>query len=381
MLVVLGGGSGNRASSLTAACLAEGGQPPRVVSWRKFLANPQILADALDGADWLRFETPDQDAKELAALYRAGATAAERLGIATVPANYEAQIASGAIGSPTQLSLGLQAAVTEAEALTDAHGVAHSTNSRDLALAFDKSRAQAWFGNAAIPVPKMLPDVSDFASLIDAMNAAGINRVFAKLKHGAAAAGMVALARHGADWRAITTAEIGDDDCLRATRRVRRIVANKEIATLIDRLAPLGLHVEAWVPKIGIDGQTADLRVITLGGKVVGAIVRTSPHPITNLHLGGKRLPVEALISRIGNDSWRAICATAERVAGQFPDTESLGVDIAVTVNGRSHFVLEANVFGDFIKDEGSDISHFHRLAMRRIMTRHHSRREDRHAA
>ena len=378
-LVVLGGGSGHRASSLAAACMAEGGQSPKVVSWREFLTDPQVLARALDGADWLRFETPDQDAAELAALYRAGAVAAERLGIATMATDCETQIASGAIGSPTQLSLGLQTAVATAVTMASARGIACSTSGRDLALAFDKSRAQARFSDAAIPVPRMLAGVSDFASLNAAMNAADINRVFVKLRHGAAAAGMVALARHGADWRAVTTAQIGSDDCLRATRQVRRIDRYEEIGNLIDRLAPLDLHVEAWVPKIGIGGQAADLRVITLGGKVVGATVRTSPHPITNLHLGGTRLPVDALISRIGDENWQAICATAERVAQQFPDTESLGVDIAVAVNGRSHFVLEANVFGDFIKDEGSDTSHFHRLAMRQIMIRR--QRDERHAA
>ena len=380
-LVVLGGGSGHRANSLVAACMAEGGLPPRVVSWREFLTDPQVLGRALTGADWLRFETPDQDAAELAALYRAGALAAQQLGVATVPAGCEAHIASGAIGSPTQLSLGLQAAVKAACAMAETRGVDCSTHGDDLALAFDKSVAQASFEEAGIPVPKVLRDVTGFAALNAEMERLGINRVFVKLRHGAAAAGMVALARNGPHWQAVTTAEIGPDDCLRATRKVRRLTSREDIARLVNRLAPLGLHVEAWVPKIGINGHTADLRLVTLGGKIAGATVRTSPHPITNLHLGGHRLPIDALIARIGEESWQAICSTAEKVARQFPNTESLGIDIAVAANGRNHFVLEANVFGDFIKDDGSDMSHLHRLAIRRIMERSIHRRDARHAA
>jgi len=38
-----------------------------------------------------------------------------------------------------------------------------------------------------------------------------------------------------------------------------------------------------------LDGQNADLRVVCVGGKPVASIFRLSPHPITNLHLGGRR--------------------------------------------------------------------------------------------
>lgn len=368
--VILGGGTGHRAESLAAACIGQFGQAPKTVSWRGFLADHQVLDRALDGAAWLRFETPDQDAAELAALYRAGAADAGRQGVPTMPTDCEALIASGAIGSPWQLSLGLQSALKAACAIAIKRGVGCSTTPHDMALAFDKVRAQAVFLEAGIPIPAAINPVEDFAALQAAMDRAQTSRVFIKLRHGAAASGMIALMRRGDKWRAITTARAGADGVLRSSRRLRTIEAPDEIAGLIDQLAPLGLHVEAWIPKIGICGRVADLRLVTLGGEVVSATVRTSSHPITNLHLGGDRLPARQLIEAVGDGVWSDICYTARRVASQFPGTESLGIDIAVSADGHRHYVLEANVFGDFVKDAGGDLSHLHSLAMRRIAER-----------
>ncbi len=380
-LVIVGGGSGHRAQSLTAACLAEFGHRPRTLTWRDVLRDPHHLDTALEGADWLRFETPDQDADELAALHEAGADEAVRLGIHTMPADSKALIASGAIGSPSQMNLGLHKLVAMACALADTKGVTTSTRPEDVALAFDKRHAQAQFRAAGLPVPRSLEGVTDFASLETAMDQARINRVFVKLRHGAAAAGMVALARHGQNWRSATTAEIGADGVLRATRRVRTLNTRAEAERLINTLGPLGLHAEAWIPKIGIQGRAADVRLVMIGGDVASVTVRASLHPMTNLHLGGERLPLDALTAVIGDAMWDAICETARKVARLFPHSDNLGIDIAISADARRHYVLEANLFGDFVKDAGSDASHLHALAMRHIRHKIAARCMDRHAA
>lgn len=368
--VILGGGSGDRAASLREACLILGNTPPRFVSFREFLADSAILVDALRGARWLHIDTPDQDVCEMAALYRAGASKAGELGHVTLPEDSEHDLASGAIGSPAQLAFGLEEAVAQASSIAARHGATCTTSARDLARSFDKSRTHACLRAAGIPVPAMLEDIADFATLESAMDRARTNRAFVKLRHGAAAAGIVALARNGKAWRAVTTARCEADGQMRASRRVRNLTDPDAIAHLIEQLAPLGVHAESWIPKMGVDGLTVDLRLVVIDGEVSTAILRGSRHPITNLHLGGRRMPVEALVNRIGEAGWARICDTAKDVARLFPDTLSLGVDIAVSADGRRHFVLEANVFGHFVKDAGEDRSSVHEQLMRHMMRR-----------
>ncbi|MFV0476630.1 MAG: STM4014 family protein [Parahaliea sp.] len=369
-VAIVGGGSGHRSQSLTASCLAETGCAPRMISWHDFLKTPASLNRILEGAAWLRFDSPDQDVSELMALYQLGATQPGCPDGTMVLPGQEALLAGGAVGSPSQLCLGLVAAVGMACQMAEQHGIATSTTARDLALSFDKQSAQRCFHSAGIAVPEILEGVIDFDSLLAAMDKADSHRVFIKLRHGAAAAGMMALARHGKNWSAWTTAHMGLDGILRASRKMQRLVCIKEIARLLDRLAPLGLHVEVWIPKIGIAGETADVRLVQRGQTLCAAIVRSNRYPMTNLHLGGRRHPQAALVECVGQKHWQAICRTACDVARLFPDTESLGIDIAVTSDARRHYVMEANVFGDFIKDKGQDTSDLHRLAMRQYRQR-----------
>lgn len=175
--------------------------------------------------------------------------------------------------------------------------------------------------------------------------------MFVKLRHGSAAAGMMALARHGNRWSAVTTAVLDAGGRVCATRTVRRITDRLSIAALVDRLAPLGLHVEAWLPKIGIAGQVADLRLVIIDGGPVYPVLRTSRHPMTNLHLGGSRATVDGLVARIGTGAWEALLGSARAAAGCFPRSHALGLDIVVLADGRRHALIEVNPFGDFVND------------------------------
>ncbi|MET0246771.1 MAG: STM4014 family protein, partial [Sphingomonas sp.] len=226
-----------------------------------------------------------------------------------------------------------------------------STSAADVACAFDKSAARDRLAAAGVPVPFALAAPESFDDLVAAMEAAGLSRVFVKLRHGSAAAGMIALARQGDLWMATTTAVDGEGGRILASRNLRRLTDRGDLARLVDRLAPLGLHVERWLPKIGINGRVADVRLVMLDDGSIHRVLRTSRHPMTNLHLGGDRAPVDALVRRIGDAAWQSVLASARSAAGRFADSHVLGLDIAVLADGRRHAVLEANIFGDFVKD------------------------------
>jgi len=91
---------------------------------------------------------------------------------------------------------------------------------------------------------------------------------------------------------------------------------------------------------------------------------------------GWARGPVDPLVARVGPAAWDALLASARSAAACFPDSHVLGLDIAVLADGASHAVLEANVFGDFVKDVTAGGIDPHRAQIRHIAARLDARRE-----
>ena len=97
-----------------------------------------------------------------------------------------------------------------------------------------------------------------------------------------------------------------------------------------------------------LDGRHSDCRVLVVKGEPAFTVVRTSLHPITNLHLGGQRGDPEAL---------RALCPPAVfeeamescRRLGAHYGALHLGVDLLYERGFRGHRVVEANAFGDLL--------------------------------
>ena len=130
---------------------------------------------------------------------------------------------------------------------------------------------------------------------------------------------------------------------------MRTYESETEVAALVDALAPDGLHVEAWLPKASIGGRAFDLRVVVVAGTPTHAVVRTSRHPMTNLHLGGARGDLSAVRERLGEDGWRRALEICARAAACFPGSLMVGVDLLVGVGGRRLAVAEVNAFGDLL--------------------------------
>jgi glutathione synthase/RimK-type ligase-like ATP-grasp enzyme len=368
-IVALGPSSGSRLTSFIRACTEYFGHSPAILSWQDFLSAPDRLETALGPKAFLRIDTPDRDIGSMAALYRLGMSSTAAAGYATLQGDDLAGLSDGAIGSPAQLSHGLVAGIEAAATIAERCGAIVSCTAKEVALAFDKTESLRVLRAAGIPTPRTLPGVAGWEALIAAMENVRMPRVFVKLRHGSAAAGMIAVARNGAQWIASTTAVLGGDGKLRATKRVRRVLDRTELAQLVDRLAPLGLHCEEWLPKIGIGDRTADLRLVMIGDAIV-PVLRTSRHPMTNLHLDGGRASPARLIQRIGDAAWHEAIESARKAARCFPGLHTTGVDLAILADGRRHAVLEVNAFGDYIKDVAVDGLDSHQMQVRSIEAR-----------
>lgn len=226
------------------------------------------------------------------------------------------------------------------------------------AVLFDKRLAHARLREAGVPVPESPtsgPDgqpVRDWADVRSLMAGFGLPRVFVKLAHGSSASGVLAVETNGTGRvQATTSVERAPDGRLFNSLRVRRYTTEREVAAIVDALAPDGLHIERWLPKAVQHGRAADLRVVVIDGRATHAVVRTSRSPMTNLHLGGARGDLgaaRAAISAAGG-RWADAMEVCERAADAFPGTRCVGIDLLPAVGWRRFAVGEVNAFGDLL--------------------------------
>lgn len=353
-IILLSAAEGPRTSAFQKALAHRRRAPATVFSYQSLLEKPDQFREAILPGAWLRFDSPDREIRTLQAVYLAGQELAETAGYKVLSSRQIEGLSfrRGNLGSPAQLALGLNKAHRLAEKLGKDLGVSLSASPSQIALSFDKLRCSEFLRSHQLSTPRQFGEISSFDALKATLARHNCERVFVKLRHGFSAGAMTALmvARSG-KMLAYTTAEIGKDDEIYTTRKVRRLEGRQEIADLINRLTPYGLIAEEWVPKAGTHNKICDLRIITVAGKPVFNVLRASKSPMTNLHLGGQRGDPELLSVRMEKTHWQAMLSSCREVAKLFRDCFTLGIDVAVHTNLKSHSILEVNAFGSFVKD------------------------------
>ncbi|MCO5974626.1 STM4014 family protein [Actinoallomurus soli] len=315
---------GRRAALFAAACRGRGLPEPRVIDWRDVLRGSRIHVEP---GTFLRIDSPGED-PETAALLRGPGDPARVTGSARWYAAFTAGLRR------------ITAAAGEARMLGDAG---------EIAVMFDKRRCHARLSAAGVPVPPALPAVRGYDELRVRMAETGRSRVFVKPAHGSSASGVVALQVAPGRIKAVTSAARDAHGEFHNSLRVRSYESEREVAALVDALAPDGLHVEAWLPKASIGGRVFDLRVVVVAGSPTHAVVRTSRHPMTNLHLGGARGDLRAVRELLGESGWRRAIEICAEAAACFPGSLMVGVDLLIGAGRRRPAVAEVNAFGDLL--------------------------------
>ncbi|WP_328744282.1 STM4014 family protein [Streptomyces sp. NBC_00285] len=227
----------------------------------------------------------------------------------------------------------------------------------DLAVLFDKRRCHAVLDAAGVPVPVSPTSgpggapVRGWDDVRLLMREHRMARLFVKPAHGSSASGVLAVESGGGRLRATTSVELTPDGRLHNSLKVRRYTRERDVAVIVDALAPDGLHLERWVPKASQQGRAADLRVVVVAGRATHAVVRTSRSPLTNLHLGGSRGDLDGARQAVetAGARWTDLLEVCERAASCFPGTLCVGVDLLPAVGWRRAFVGEVNAFGDLL--------------------------------
>jgi hypothetical protein len=221
----------------------------------------------------------------------------------------------------------------------------------DLLRMVDKLACQQQLANAGLPTPALLGPIAGYEEMRERLRQHDCTQAFIKARFGSSGAGVLAYRRHR-DGREIATGPIEMQSSAEGMRlfntlRQRRYTGGSEIAALVDTLAEQGAYLERWIPKPSVPGERKghyDLRVVVLAGQPRQRIARISKGPLTNLHLGNRRLPAEAVLSSIG---LATLEDTSTRAASAFPHSRLIGFDLIV--RGSRAWLLEANGFGDLL--------------------------------
>jgi hypothetical protein len=327
-LTVVGNPDNRRVGLFRAAVRAAGLPDPVVVSWLDVLTGRHR---GFEPGSLVRVDSPGEDA-EVDRLLRGA----------------DRRLDKGEINGTAAWYRGLLAALDRLAAQARASGARLVPDPADIAVLFDKRACHALLRREGIPVPPALPSPLSYVDLKAAMASAGWRRVFVKPAHGSSASGVIALRLAGSRVLATTSIE-PEGDRLFNSLRVRDYRDEAAVASMVDRLAPDGLHVERWFPKAGLDGRVVDLRVAVVAGRASHVVVRASRSPMTNLHLGGARGDLAALRAAAGETAYRSALRTCERVATLFPGCLQVGVDLMFAPDWRRHAVAEVNAFGDLL--------------------------------
>jgi hypothetical protein len=360
--VVVGNPDSKRVAGFAAAVVRAGHPPILLVPYADLLAGRADLATLVPPGAVVRIESPDRDWEVERAILALGAEVPDEDGdYARASAAEVAALAfdKGAFGWPRQWYLGycrVLARFDRALAAAPPHWLMqHPT---DIATMFDKRACHTLLQAAGVSVPVSLEPIQGYVDLRAKMRTAGWRRVFVKPAHGSSASGVVAYQTSGDRHQATTTVEMvpaGDGVRLYNSRRLHTYRSETEIATLIDALARHRVHVEQWWPKAGLAGQTCDLRVLMIGGRVRHVVVRLSRSPLTNLHLSNDRATLDLLRPRLAPGAWDAAAATCERVMALFPRSLYAGIDLMFGTDYRQHALAEVNAFGDLLYDTWLD--------------------------
>ncbi len=218
---------------------------------------------------------------------------------------------------------------------------------------FDKPRCKRSLGSLAPATIGTFASAEDFLSHLEPIRVAG---VFVKLPGSSSASGVAAFRWHRSTGRQVlrTTMEMR---CIGGERRFYNSLLPQvyrdpaEIRQILDFLFSQDAFVEPWIPKPMFQGMSWDLRILAVGGKAMHRLARLSNGPMTNLHLGNRRLdPAELGLS---DDVWATVERIVEEVMTRLPGCLYAGLDVVVPRSeesrGPSPVVLEANAFGDLL--------------------------------
>ncbi|QDU93372.1 STM4014 family protein [Lignipirellula cremea] len=344
--IVVGNPENRRVALFLAAAEAAGCSRPRVLSWQAILDGSASLEEWVTPDTTVRLESPGENFAVERELIARGAALTGRIDPGEVRRTPPDQ---GRIWLCREWFLGWRRQLQGWANLP----VRWMNPPADIVQMFDKPACQQHLAGLGVIVPEQLGRIRDWDDLRRRMRDRGLSRVFVKLASGSSASGVIALRTSSTAVQATTSVEMvaqpAGPPALYNSLRVRTYTSEREVGLLVDTLAAEEIYAERWLPKAGWQGRTFDLRVMVIAGQVRQMVMRTSQTPLTNLHLGNARGDLAAFLQQTPPARLEPAWETCRRVAGAFPRSLYLGVDLLLGPGLGRHAVMEVNAFGDLL--------------------------------
>lgn len=342
----------NRRVTGFAATLRERGEPePIVLSHRELLAEHERLLEIPDEPLLVRMDATGEDEAVERLLLERGYDDARGSGCTTIdPEQLRARggVRFGEILAPRQHQLGFRRYLDQLEAsFAERPSWRILQSPRSVAELFDKRVTSRRYASLGIPVPEFLDGIETPEQLREQMTKRRWPAVFVKLACGSSASCVALYQQAGPRERILTTVHSRPDGRFNSLR-LQQLTERAAIDDLLGFLLDEGSQVERAIAKARLGSRVFDLRVLVIAGEPMFVVPRASPHPITNLHLGGIRADLDEVRGRVRASAWASAMQSAREV---FAAHECLhvGVDVLFEADLVGHRVIEANAFGDLL--------------------------------
>lgn len=331
--ILIGNLDNRRITGFAEAAARQGHRVLAQISWAQIADDPDVLLQLPDRPAWLRIESAGEDA-ELERRMRVLGGGTDR------------EIAFGQLFEPRCRHLGFGELLQRIAAALEARPAwIPLATPEAIAHVFDKA---AFHTSCVAQGVAVAPGVeaSSYGELCAVMEASRIGAVFVKLRFSSSAVGL-GLYRHRPRPMLLTTVRVQPEGWFNS-RRLSRYTHGDDLAVVFEGLFAEGAHVEHAIPKAMLGGANFDCRVVMVDSEPAFVVVRQSRHPITNLHLGGWRGDVDAMLARCPEAVWSAAMDDCRAVARSYGGLH-LGIDLLIERGFQGHRILEANAFGDLL--------------------------------
>lgn len=349
--LILGNPDNRRVTGFVAALRAADQPEPLVLAHRELIAAPERLLELPDMPLLVRMDSVGEDAEVERQLLALGLDDARREGCTTIdPDELDARggVRFGEIMTPRQHQLGFRRYLASLAALFAERPQWRILQSpTSIAELFDKRVTSRRYAALGIPVPEFLDALDSPDALRRAMRERGWSSVFVKLASGSSASCVALYQRRGERERVTTTMHVRPDGRFNSLR-LQQLDARAAIDDVLEFLLREGSQVERAIAKARLGPRFFDLRVLVIAGEPAFVVPRASPHPITNLHLGGIRADLDEVRRRVSPHAWADAMQSA-RAVFEAHACLHVGVDLLFEADFVGHRVIEANAFGDLL--------------------------------
>ncbi len=310
------------------------------IDWREFAERDGKIAQLLPaGPAVLRLESPARDFEVIRSILNAGQRRRQEAETRFLTARH------GWIAPPSLLYSGLELCMDGlTQTLDDHQQIQSAICPRDVAVLFDKNETTRRLAAAGLPCPATFKPSGNAEDLLDQLRQLNWKQAYVKLSHGSCASG-IAVVDMDQSPSAVTTVTRLDGQFYN-TFDVHR-ASDDELREILNFIIRESATVQQSIPKARVAGQNFDIRAVVIDAEVVATVVRVSPHPMTNLHLGGWRGDIEQCRRIIPTRNWLDAMDHCVEAAALF-DVPAVGIDVAFHRDSCQPYILELNAFGDF---------------------------------